>query len=117
MKCSKQNQKGFYFYFILLFLVALGLTAHRFSLVATVGTSLLWCAGFSLQWFPLLQSTAIGTWASVVAAYGLHNCGASWAYLLHRIWNIPEPGIKPMSPSLTGRLLPTAPPWKSRKYF
>ena len=37
MKCSKQNQKGFYFYFILLFLVALGLTAHRFSLVATSG--------------------------------------------------------------------------------
>ena len=50
---------------------------------------------------------------------------STWAQLwrmgLHRMlllpcnmWNLPGPGIKPMSPSLAGRFLSTVPPGKSK---
>ena len=39
-------------------------------------------------------------WASVVAVLRLHRCGV-WAQLLPGMWNLPGPGIKPMSPALT----------------
>ena len=29
------------------------------------------------------------------------SCG-SWAYLLHGMWDLPGPGIEPMSPALAG---------------
>ena len=66
MKCSKQNQKGFYFYFILLFLVALGLTAHRFSLVATSG-------GYSLVVVCRLLTAVV----SLVAEHSYRHMGFS----------------------------------------
>ena len=34
--------------------------------------------------------------------------------MLHGMWDLPGPGIKPVSPELAGRLLTTAPPGKSR---
>ena len=43
---------------------------------------------------------------------GFNNCGAQ-AYLLRSTWNLPGPGIKPMSPPLVGRFLTTAPLGKS----
>jgi len=54
-----------------------------------------------------------GLRASVVAAQGLKSCG-SWAperrlnscgtraLLLHGMWDLPGPGIEPMSPALAG---------------
>ena len=60
-------------------------------------------------------------WASVVVAHRYRSCG-SWA-LEHRLsscgaqalllcgmWNLPRPGIKPMSPALAGRSLLPVPP-------
>ena len=41
----------------------------------------------------------------------LSNCG-SRAQLLHGMWDPPRPGLKPVSPALTGRLSTTAPPGK-----
>ena len=66
-----------------------------------------------------------GTWASVAVASGFSNCGSQvlehrlnscvpWAYLLHCIWNLPESGIKLMSPTLAGRFFITEPPEKPR---
>ena len=58
-----------------------------------------------------------GVQASVVAANGLSSC-VSWArehrlssygtqgQLLCSIWDLPEPGIEPVSPELAGRFLP-----------
>ena len=46
----------------------------------------------------------------------LSSCG-SGAQLLHSMWDLPGPGIKPVSPALTGRLLSTAPPGKSKIGF
>ena len=41
----------------------------------------------------------------------LSNCG-SQAHLLRGIWDLPRPGLEPVSPALAGRLPTTAPPGK-----
>ena len=41
----------------------------------------------------------------------LSNCG-SRAQPLRGMWDLPRPGLKPMSPALAGRLSTTAPPGK-----
>ena len=66
---------------------------------------------------------ALGARASVVVARGLSSCG-SWALerglsscgaraLLLRMWDLPGPGLEPVSPALAGGFLTTAPPGKS----
>ena len=54
--------------------------------------------------------------ASLVAEHRLQthrlsNCG-SRAQLLRGMWDLPRPGLEPMSPALAGRLSTTAPPGK-----
>ena len=54
--------------------------------------------------------------ASLVAEHRLQtrrlsNCG-SRAQLLRGMWDLPRPGLEPVSPALTGRLSTTAPPGK-----
>ena len=41
----------------------------------------------------------------------LSNCG-SRAQLLHGMWDLPRPGLEPVSPALGGRFSTTAPPGK-----
>ena len=41
----------------------------------------------------------------------LSSCD-SWAYLLRGMWDLPRPGLEPVSPALAGRFLTTAPPGK-----
>lgn len=92
------------------------------------------CPGSSLQrpGFPLLcllslQSTGSRSgrrqlWHLDLAAVtralelGLKNRDA-WASWLHAMCSPPGPGIKAVSPALTGRSLSTAPPGKSLVYF
>jgi len=50
--------------------------------------------------------------ASPAAEPGLSGCGTQ-ASLLRGMWNLPRPGIKPVSPALPGRFLTTGPPGKS----
>ena len=54
--------------------------------------------------------------ASLVAEHRLQtcrlsNCG-SRAQLLRSMWDLPRPGLEPVSPALAGRLSTTAPPGK-----
>ena len=54
--------------------------------------------------------------ASLVAEHRLQtrrlsNCG-SRAQLLRGMWDLPGPGLEPVSPALAGRLPTTAPPGK-----
>ena len=54
--------------------------------------------------------------ASLVAEHRLQTrrlsrCG-SWAQLLRSMWDIPRPGLEPVSPALAGRFSTTAPPGK-----
>ena len=85
----------------------------RWVFVATCGLSLaalsggssrLQCSGFSLWWLLSLQSTDPRFWGSGAVAHGL--------YLLPSTWNLPEPGIEPVSPAPVGGS--TVPPGKSR---
>ena len=56
---------------------------------------------------------ALDAQASVVATRGLQSMGSiAVAHGLHSMWNLPWPGIKPMSPALAGRFLTTGPPGK-----
>ena len=105
----------FFFFFINLFI---------YFIFGCVGSSLLhagflwlWCAGFCCG------AQAVGTWASVVVACGLSSCGlralehrlsscGAQAQLLHGMWDLPGPGLQPVSPALAGGFLTTMPPGK-----
>ena len=59
--------------------------------------------------------------ASLVAEHRLQtrrlsNCG-SRAQLLCSMWDLPRPGLEPVSPALAGRLSTTAPPGKPQTQF
>ena len=41
----------------------------------------------------------------------LSSCG-SWTQLLRGMWDLPRPGLEPVSPALAGGFLTTAPPGK-----
>ena len=45
----------------------------------------------------------------------LSNCG-SWTQVLRSMWDLPRPGLKPVSPALAGRFSTTAPPGKPTAY-
>ena len=97
---------------------------HGLSLVAANGATLgcsmraFHCSGFSC-----FGSQALGLKTSVVAAcvfssYGsralecwLNSCGTR-ASLPHNMWDLPGPGIKPVSLTLLGGFLTTGPPGK-----
>ena len=57
--------------------------------------------------------------ASLVAEHRLQTCRlgscGSRAQLLHSMWDLPRPGLEPVSPALAGRLSTTAPPGKPNK--
>ena len=105
----------FIFWLLWVFIVARGL----FLVAASGGYSSLQCTGFSLRWLLLLWST--GTQASVVVAHGLSSCGSqgrsAQAQLLRGMWDLPGPGLEPVSPALAGGFLTTAPPGKSSVFF
>ena len=83
-----------------------------FPLVAASGGySSLRCAGFSCGVFSCCGARALGARASVVVARGLSSCGAR-ASLLRGMWDLPGPGLEPVSPALAGGFLTTAPPGK-----
>ena len=59
--------------------------------------------------------------ASLVAEHRLQtrrlsNCG-SRAQLLRGMWDLPRPGLEPVSPALAGRLSTTEPPGKPHQFF
>ena len=87
------------------------------SLVAASGGySLLRCAGFSLRWLLLLRSTGsrhvgFSSCGSRALEHRLSSCGTQ-AELLRGMWNLPRPGLEPVSPALAGGFLTTAPSGK-----
>ena len=94
---------------------------ERGLLFVAVRGLLIACDGFSCG------ARALGTQASVVVARGLRSCGSralerrlsscgTRASLLHGMWDLPGPGIEPVSPALTGGFLTTVPAGKSKSY-
>ena len=104
-----------FIYFIYLFFGCVGssLLCAGFLQLRQAGATLRYgarashCGGFSC-----CGAQALGMWASVVVAHRLSSCG-SRAQLLHSMWDLPGPGIKPVTPALAGGFLTTVPPGKS----
>ena len=80
------------------------------------------CGGFSC-----CGAQALVCGPSVVVARGLSSCGSQAlecrlsscgprAQLLRGMWDLPRPGLKPVSPALAGGFLTTVPPGKSGIY-
>ena len=70
------------------------------------------------KWGPLFIAVhgSLTIAASLVAEHRLQthrlsNCG-SWAQLLRGMWDLPGPGLEPVSPTPAGGLSTTAPPGK-----
>ena len=125
----------FFFFFLINLFIYLWLrwvfvAVHRLSLVAASrGYSPLQCTGFSLRGLLLLRSTGPPLrWLLLLRSTGsrhagLSNCGlralerrlsscGTRAQLLRGMWDLPGPGLKPVSPALAGGLLTTAPSGK-----
>ena len=102
--------KEFIFFFLNSLLAVLGL--HCFVGLCLVAKSWGYCSfwrtGFSLQWLLLSASTRSRCADSVVAALGLDSGGAQ-VQSLCGMWDIPGPGVEPMSPALAGVFLSTVP--------
>ena len=75
--------------------------------------------------FSCCAARVLGAWASVVVARGLSSCGSralerrlsscgTRAQLLRGMWDLPGPGLEPVSPALAGGFLTIAPPGKSK---
>ena len=100
-----------FFFFINLFMAVLGLRfcARAFSSCGKRGPLFIVVRG------PLTIA------ASLVAEHRLQtcrlsNCG-SRAQLLRGMWDLPRPGLEPVSPALAGRFSTTAPPGKPLELF
>ena len=76
---------------------------HYLLICGSVGSSL--HVGFSL----VAVSRFLIAVAPLAAEHRLSSCGTR-AQLLLGTWDLPRPGIKPMSPTLAGRFLSTMPP-------
>ena len=90
----------------LLFVVVRGLLIAVASLVAEHGL-----LGAQISVVVALRLSSCGSRA---LEHRLSSCGA-WASLLHGMWDLPGPGLEPVSPALAGGFLTTLPPGKSRK--
>ena len=58
-----------------------------------------------------LSSCSLGR-GRVLELAGFSSWG-TWAQVLHDMWDLPGPGIDPVSPALASRFLSTGPPGKS----
>ena len=101
----------FFLNFIYLFLAVLGLRfcARAFSSCG--------------KWGPLFIAVRepLTIAASLVEEHRLQtrrlsSCGA-WAQLLRGMWDLPRPGLEPVSPELAGRFSTTAPPGKPTSFL
>ena len=107
----------YYFYLFIFGCVGSSLLRAGFLQLRRAGATLrcgVWashCGGFSC-----CRAQSLGVRASVVVACGLSSCGSralecrlsscgAQAQLLRRMWDLPGPGLKPMSPALAGGIL------------
>ena len=95
----------FIYLFIYLFLAVLGLRfcARAFSSCGERGPLLITVRG------PL--TVAASRCGARLQTHRLSSCGAR-AWLLRGMWDLPRPGLEPVSPASAGRLSTTAPPGK-----
>ena len=120
-----------FIYLFYLFLAALGLRCCARAFSSCGEQELLFVAvhGLLIAVASLVaEHGLLGTQVSVVVAHGLTSCGlralecrlsscGTWALLLRDMWDLPRPGLEPMSPALAGGFLTTVPTGKSQDLF
>ena len=110
------------FYFLIFGCAGSSLLRTGISPVAAGGgDSVLTYVGFSLQWLLLLWITgprvhALNIYCSLAPEHRFNSCGAQ-VYLIHGMWDLPGPGIKPMSPALSGSFFVAGPPGKPGSFL
>ena len=92
--------------------------ARAFSSCSEQGLLFVAVHGLLIEYLLLLRSTGsrrvgFSSCGSPALEHRLSSCGA-WAYLLRCMWDLPGPGIEPVTPALAGGFLTTAPPGKPR---
>ena len=93
-----------------LFLAVLGLL----STCCCMGLLWLWRVGAPLQvWCVVFSLQRLLMWQCQALEHRLGSCVAETS-LLHGMWDLPRPGIEPMSPALVGGFFTTEPPGKPR---
>ena len=108
----------FFFNFFNFWLCWVFVAACGLSLVVVSGDySLLRCAGFSLRRLLLLwgmgsRRAGFSSCGSEALEHRLSSCGTR-AQLLRGTWDLPVPGLEPVSPALAGGFSTSAPPGKS----
>ena len=118
-----------FYFFLILKIIYLFIFGCIGSLLLRVGFLYLWQAGPTLRCgaqasrcggFSCCGARALGAWASVVVAHMLSSCGSlalerrlsscgARALLLRSMWDLPGPGLEPVSPAMAGRFLTTVP--------
>ena len=116
--CQPRLLPGFHIWAVtfFFFFAVLGLCCWALAFSSCRGrsySSLQW-AGFSLQWLLLLRSTGsrhvdFSSCGSRALERRLSSCGTQ-AQLLRNMWDLPGPGLEPVSPALAGGLSTTVPP-------
>ena len=85
----------------------------RWVFVAACGLSLVEVSrGYSSLQSTGSRHTGFSSCVTWALERRLSSCGAR-ALLLHGMWDLPRPGLEPVSPALAGGFLTTAPPRKS----
>ena len=69
------------------------------------------CNSFSCCEAQAAEYAGFGSCSSQALEHKLNTCG-SWADLLLGMWDLPRPGIEPVSPALAGRFFTTESPGK-----
>ena len=91
-----------------LFLAGVGLRCGKQGLLCC-GVQASYCGGFSCGARALESCRLLQLWLS--GSNRISSCGL-WAQLLCGTWDLPGPGVEPVSPALAGRFLTTRPPGK-----
>ena len=103
-----------FIYFIYLFLAALGLRScvRAFSSCGERGLLFVAVHGLLIAVASLVVARGLSSCGSRALECRLSSCGAR-DQLLCSMWDLPGPGLEPVSPALAGGFLTTAPPGKS----
>ena len=89
---------------------------HRSSLLCAVSPELQ-PSGTTLHCRAWTYCGGFRCWGAQPLENGGSNPCSALAYLLHSLWNLPEPRAEPMSPVLVRGFLTTGPPRKSNKHW
>ena len=109
-----------YFYFLFVcagsFLLFEGfLQLWRVETILHCGAQASHCGVFSCCGAQALGRTGLSSGGSPALGHKLNSCGAQ-TQLLHHVWDLPTPGIKPMPPVLASGFLSSVPPQKSSNF-